>query len=254
MSAVHNSPLRVVITDCDHDNIEPELRVFDEAGFEVKLAGCKTSADVIEQAREAEAIINQYAPIDEAALAGLERCRVVVRYGVGVETVDVEAASRRGVWVANVPDYGVEEVSDHALALMLNLLRWSAQLDRAVRSGVWDYSAVRPLHRIRTLTVGVVGCGRESMEFPWDEALFRAIDIHFSFSSSYTSWDGALSLMRSGAVNVEPLTTMFPLEKWKDAFHTLENRQVVKAILTPQPLHEDEQQSVRAGSRQEANK
>jgi L-iditol 2-dehydrogenase len=81
--------------------------------------------------------------------------------------------------------------------------------------------------------------GHERVEFPWDEALFRAIELHFSFSSSYTSWDGALSLMRSGAVNVEPLTTVFPLQEWEGAFRAVENRDVVKAILTPQSLHNE---------------
>lgn len=87
--------------------------------------------------------------------------------------------------------------------------------------------------RGRMCAVGV--SGRETMEFPWDEALMRAIDINFSFSSSYTSWNGALSLLRSGAVEVEPLTTVFPLEKWEEAFESVESRDVVKAILTPQP-------------------
>jgi len=150
---------RIVITDCDHDNIEPEQRVFAEAGFDVRLAECKTASDVIEQAREADALINQYAPIDESVLAHLMRCRIVVRYGVGVDTVDVEAATRHGVWVVNVPDYGTEEVSEHAFALLLNLLRGVGRYDRAVRSGQWEYSAVRPLRRLRTLIVGVIGCG-----------------------------------------------------------------------------------------------
>ncbi len=155
----------VVITDCDHDDIKPETRVFAEAGFDLRLAGCKSVSDVIEQAREADAIINQYAPITEDVLGGLERCRVVVRYGVGVDNVDVEAATRHGVWVVNVPDYGTEEVSDHALALMMGLLRGVGVLDRAVRSGVWDVRVVHRLHRVRTLTVGVVGCGRIGAAF-----------------------------------------------------------------------------------------
>lgn len=153
------APPRVVITDCDHDNIEPERRVLAEAGFDVNLAECKTASDVIEQARDADALINQYAPIDENVLAHLVQCRIVVRYGVGVDTIDVEAATRHGVWVVNVPDYGTEEVSDHAFALLLNLLRGVGRYDRAVRSGEWDYSAMRPLRRLGTITVGVIGCG-----------------------------------------------------------------------------------------------
>lgn len=155
----------IVITDCDHADIEPESRVFAEAGFDVKLAECETSDDVVEQARDADGIINQYAPIDESVLAALERCKVVVRYGVGVDTVDVDAASRQGVWVVNVPDYGVEEVSDHALAMMMNLFRGVGQFDRAVRAGTWDVNMIHQLYRVSNLTVGVLGCGRIGAAF-----------------------------------------------------------------------------------------
>lgn len=93
-------------------------------------------------------------------------------------------------------------------------------------------SGVRMLRRRgRMCAVGV--SGRAEIPFPWDEALFRAIDLSFSFSSSYTSWDAALSLMRSGAVKVGPLTTVFPLEEWQAAFRSVENRDVVKAVLSP---------------------
>lgn len=160
MSVAPRSAPSVVITDCDHGDIDAEKRVFDQSGYEVRLARCETASDVVGEAREADAIINQYAPVDESVLAALQRCKVVVRYGVGVDTVDVEAATRRGVWVANVPDYGTEEVSDQALALLMNLLRGICRLDRAVRRGEWEYSAVRPLRRVNTQTVGVVGCGR----------------------------------------------------------------------------------------------
>lgn len=139
--------------------------MFAEAGFDVALAECETSDDVIEQAHDADAIINQYAPIDESVLTALERCKIVVRYGVGVDTVDLEAASRKGVWVVNVPDYGTEEVSDHALALTMGLLRGIGRFDRAVRSGKWDINMIHPLPRIRNLTVGVVGCGRIGTAF-----------------------------------------------------------------------------------------
>jgi D-3-phosphoglycerate dehydrogenase len=92
-------------------------------------------------------------------LDALPRCRLVVRYGVGVDNVDVEAAAERGVWVANVPDYGRDEVADHTLALALAVLRGVVALDRSVREGTWDLAAARPLRRLSALTWGVVGCG-----------------------------------------------------------------------------------------------
>jgi D-3-phosphoglycerate dehydrogenase len=155
----------VVITDCDHPDVEPERAVFEEAGVEFRLERCESAEDVIAAAGDADALIVQYAPVVDDVLGALERCRGVVRYGVGVDTIDVEAATRRGVWVVNVPDYGTEEVSDHAVALLLCLLRGVVALDRSVRDGRWDESAARPLHRLSTRTVGVVGCGRIGAAF-----------------------------------------------------------------------------------------
>jgi D-3-phosphoglycerate dehydrogenase len=120
---------------------------------------CRTPEEVAAQAGEADVLINQYVPITAEALDALPRCRLVVRYGVGVDNVDVEAAAARGVWVANVPDYGRDEVADHTLALALAVLRGVVALDRSVREGSWDLEAARPLRRLATLTYGVVGCG-----------------------------------------------------------------------------------------------
>ncbi len=149
----------VVITDCDHGAITEEQAVLRDSGAEIRLATCATAEDVISQAAGATVLINQYAPITAAVLEALPTVRLVVRYGVGVDNVDVGAATERGVWVANVPDYGTEEVADHAIALAMSMLRGVACLDRSVRSGSWNYEEARPLRRLRTLTYGVVGCG-----------------------------------------------------------------------------------------------
>jgi L-iditol 2-dehydrogenase len=85
--------------------------------------------------------------------------------------------------------------------------------------------------RGRLCAVGV--SGRPTIEVPWDRAMFAALDVTFSFSSSWTSWDAALGLMRTGAVQIEPLVTQFPLERWADAFRAVEDRSVVKALLVP---------------------
>lgn len=156
---------RIVITDCDHGTIEPELEVLGQAGLTAELASCSTPQEVIEAASDADAIITQYAPMDAEVIEQLERCRVIVRYGVGVETVAVDAASARGIWVVNVPDYGVEEVADHALALLLAMLRSILPLQRAVSAGRWQYEVARPVRRVRDLTIGVVGCGRIGSAF-----------------------------------------------------------------------------------------
>jgi D-3-phosphoglycerate dehydrogenase / 2-oxoglutarate reductase len=149
----------VVITDLDHDNVGPERSVLDGHDVELRVLQCRTPEEVAAQAGDADVLINQYVPITAEALDALPRCRLVVRYGVGVDNVDVEAAAARGVWVANVPDYGRDEVADHTLALALAVLRGVVALDRSVREGTWDLEAARPLRRLGTLTYGVVGCG-----------------------------------------------------------------------------------------------
>jgi D-3-phosphoglycerate dehydrogenase len=150
----------VVITDCDHDNVDPERAVLDGHDVDLRVLACRTPEEVAAQAGDADVLLNQYVPITAAVLDALPRCRLVVRYGVGVDNVDVGAATERGVWVANVPDYGRDEVADHTLALALALLRGVVFLDRSVRGdGAWDLEAARPLRRLATLTYGVVGCG-----------------------------------------------------------------------------------------------
>jgi D-3-phosphoglycerate dehydrogenase len=106
------------------------------------------------------ALLVQYAPITRRVLEGLPDCRVIARYGVGLDTIDLVAAAERGVQVFAVPDYCVDEVSDHALALVLALTRGVVSLDRAVHAGRWDFLAAGRLHRTGTLLLGLVGAGR----------------------------------------------------------------------------------------------
>ncbi|MBD7995967.1 C-terminal binding protein [Arthrobacter sp. Sa2CUA1] len=153
------NPLTIVITDNDHDSIAVEIEAARLQGAELTLAQCHTEDEVIAAAQDADGIVVQYAPITERVLAALPRLKAVGRYGVGVDTVDVDAATRHGVAVCNVPDYGTEDVSDHALALALSLARGIAQLDRNLRSGESSLTPVQPLHRTRTRVFGVVGLG-----------------------------------------------------------------------------------------------
>jgi D-3-phosphoglycerate dehydrogenase len=149
----------VVVTDCDHGTMAPEAAVLDAAGVPWRLEQCRTAADVVEHAADAAVLINQYAPITAEVLDALARVRLVVRYGVGVDNVDVAAAAERGVWVANVPDYGTEEVADHAVALALTLLRGIPSLSGSVRAGQWEYRDAGPLRRLSELRFGIIGCG-----------------------------------------------------------------------------------------------
>jgi D-3-phosphoglycerate dehydrogenase len=149
----------VVIADCDHGSTDIEAGVAERYGYELVVADCTTEADVIAAAEGAAAILTQYAPVTEQVLAGLPGLVAVGRYGVGVDTVDVAAATACGVAVCNVPDYGTEDVSDHAIAHAVGLMRGLPALDRALRRGVPQPAAPRPLHRFSASTFGVYGLG-----------------------------------------------------------------------------------------------
>jgi D-3-phosphoglycerate dehydrogenase len=150
---------RVVITDCDHPTLAPEREVL--AGrVELTVHQENREDRLADLCREADGIITQYGVFSRAVLAALPRCRVIARYGVGVDTVDLAAATEHGIVVANVPDYGTDEVSTHAVALVLALHRRIVTYDRSVRSGRWDFQAGAPVPRLRGSTLGVVGFGR----------------------------------------------------------------------------------------------
>ena len=164
--------MNVLITDFDYADAELERRILEGAGLEVITAQCRTEEDVIEAGRGISALLTQYAPISARVLAELPELRMVTRYGVGYDIVDVEGARERGVWVANVPDYGTEEVAVHALSMALALLRHLPLYDRDVKGGRWHPASTGPLFRLKNLTLGVVGLGRIGGTFarrasPW---------------------------------------------------------------------------------------
>lgn len=152
--------MRIAIVDCDHESFTEEEAVCQKLGIELERFTSRTPAEVIEAARGAEAILVQYAPITAEVLDALPQLKAVGRYGVGVDTVDVPAATARGVAVCNVVDYGTEDVSTHAIALTMAVVRATSLLDRRVRAGQYELAAATPLHRISAQRFGVVGLGR----------------------------------------------------------------------------------------------
>jgi D-3-phosphoglycerate dehydrogenase / 2-oxoglutarate reductase len=125
------------------------------------VAGDGGTGDAIaEQASRAAVVLAGSGPRFDADTIGRLSCLGIVRYGVGVETVDVDAAARAGMWVANVPDYGTDAVAMHSVGLILAALRRLPQADDIVKSHRWGFAELRPLHAPETLTVGIVGFGR----------------------------------------------------------------------------------------------
>ncbi len=110
-------------------------------------------------APHADAVLHMRGDLDAARIALLDRCRIIAHYGTGVDRVDVGAATARGIWVTNGPRYAVDEVSSHAIALLLAVARKIVAADRAVRSGAWHIKPIVPLHRITGKTLGLLGFG-----------------------------------------------------------------------------------------------
>lgn len=150
---------KVVVSDQVFPSVEIERGLL--AGIDAELTVASGAVDdVLEVAADADAILNTYLPWDADSIGRLEKCRIIARYGIGFDNVDLSAASKAGMVVTNVPDYSVEEVATHALALILATLRKVVAADTSVRLGTWSVDNFRPIRRLSTLTVGLVGYGR----------------------------------------------------------------------------------------------
>jgi len=150
----------IAISDCDHLNTDEERSVCERYGLEYVLFQCKTEDDLIRDLKGFQAVVNQYAPFTERVFAALPELKMIVRYGVGVNNIDLAAATKHRVAVCNVPDYGVQEVAGHAFALMLALTRKIVRMDASVKNGEWEYAKSIPIKRLKNMTYGVVGLGR----------------------------------------------------------------------------------------------
>ncbi|OZC83988.1 2-hydroxyacid dehydrogenase [Rhodococcus sp. 06-412-2C] len=149
----------IVITDCDHGSTAPEEAAAATLGATVTVAQAKSEDEIVRVGEDADGLVVQYAKITESVMERLPQLRAICRAGTGVDVVDVAAATRRGIVVTNVPDYGIEDVSDHAVALALTAARGIVRLDRGVRRGETDLEPAKPLHRFNTRTFAVIGLG-----------------------------------------------------------------------------------------------
>lgn len=152
--------MRIVITECDHDAFNEEFEAAEAAGVELVVAQSSSQDELVENCAGADGIVVQYASITAEIMDALPSVRVIGRYGVGFDTIDVEAATQRGIAVCNVPDYGTEAVSDHAIALALSAAREIPRLDRGVREGRVEFPAIRPLNLVGRRIFGIIGLGR----------------------------------------------------------------------------------------------
>jgi D-3-phosphoglycerate dehydrogenase len=155
-------PFVAVITDHDFPDLEPEERVLRPMGIDLRVVTSRDRGDLRAALVPADAVMSQFARLDADMIAAMPRCLAIVRYGVGYDGVDVAAATKAGICVVNVPDYGTEEVALHALSLLLAVHRRLTRYDAALREGRWMQGTqiTPPIHRLHGLTLGIVGLGR----------------------------------------------------------------------------------------------
>lgn len=151
---------RIAISQADFPDADTERSVFDNIDTTVVVGHATSEDELIELAESADALIVQYAEVSERVLDELENLVVVSRYGIGVDNVDIEAATERGIAVTNVPSYCEEEVATHTLALLLSVVRKTAQYTAAIKDGTWDWKVARPIQPLVGKTVGFVAYGK----------------------------------------------------------------------------------------------
>lgn len=178
------SKLKVVITDYGFASLDSERSVIESAGGELMTFQCRSEAEVVEAASDADAILVQWAPITASVINRLLRCKVIVRYGIGVDNVDLNAARQRGITVCNVPDYCIDEVADHTLALALALIRQIPATSGALRNGVWNPVPPLSMPATRQMTFATVGYGRTAR---------AVLDRARSFKFNLVTYDPYLS-------------------------------------------------------------
>jgi len=151
--------VRVVLTDQVFPTVDVEREILGGAGGKLEILPDSSPETIRAQAAEADAILTTYAAIDADTVTALKNCKVIARYGIGVDNIDLEAARAAGITVTNVPDYCVEEVADHTIALLLAVWRKIATGNQVVRNDGWGIAQLRPVRRLRGMQLGMIGFG-----------------------------------------------------------------------------------------------
>ncbi len=149
----------IAVTDSVFPSLDPAMAALKRVDPELRMAKSAAADDILAVAREADAILVTYAKLPGDLLRQLQRCKVIGRFGLGVDNIDVPAAAERGIVVTYVPDYCMQEVSDHAMALLLALARKVVFSNGLVQAGRWEMPAVVPIRRLEGQTLGLVGFG-----------------------------------------------------------------------------------------------
>ena len=149
----------IAVTDSVFPSLDPAEAALKLLDPELRIAKSASAEDLLSVAREADAILVTYAELPGALLRELKRCKVIGRFGLGVDNIDLPAAREMGITVTYVPDYCLQEVSDHAMALLLALARKVPYSNRLVQAGRWEMPAVVPIYRLEGRVLGLIGFG-----------------------------------------------------------------------------------------------
>ncbi len=150
----------IAVTDSVFPNLNPAREVLSKIDADLHLASEPKPEAILQIAKDADAILTTYAKVTADMIAQLSRCRIIGRFGIGVDNVDISAASAKGIVVTRVPDYCLDEVSDHAMALLLAVVRKIPFLNARAHSGTWEMKAAVPIHRLRGTVLGLVAFGQ----------------------------------------------------------------------------------------------
>jgi D-3-phosphoglycerate dehydrogenase len=158
--------MKIVISDDRFGWADEERAILSALGAELIIADCHNEDDVIRACADAEGILLNQAPMTAKVIGELRNCRVISRYGVGYDNVDILAAEKKGIWVTNVTGYCTEEVAEHALGMLLCGVRRIPFKDRGVRQGGWNLN--QPIRRMSGRTLGIMGFGATGRAF-WEK-------------------------------------------------------------------------------------
>ncbi len=156
--------MKVAVTDFTFPSLDIEQTILEPLGVKVVGRQCRAPEQLIDLVSDADAVITQFAPVTATVIDAMRRACVIARYGIGVDNVDLDAARSCGIPVCNVPDYCIDEVADHTLALILSLTRQIVALGNHVRGGQWSGAPASTMHALKELTVGIVALGRIGRE------------------------------------------------------------------------------------------
>ena len=149
----------IAVTDSPFPSLDPAKAALKRVDPELRMAKSPSADDILAVARDADAVLVTYAKLPGDLLRELKRCKVIGRFGLGVDNIDIPAAGALGITVTYVPDYCMQEVSDHAMALLLSLARKVPLSNALVQSGRWEVPPVVPIHRLSGRVLGLVGFG-----------------------------------------------------------------------------------------------